>query len=158
MGFPVVPRTLLDYSIVFLPIWVSFGYSILIPRILGLKESRTIQFLFLSTALGTVFISPFMIIPSYGVLGLFYVYIVVLDRYMTLQWYYYLVEGQKFFMAWLGVLLLATWGVFSFLVSSTIVADLLGLNRRRAIVAEMLFVSMTSSTCILLAWCFVNAI
>ncbi len=144
---PVSP---LDYFLTFLPLVSGIICGWLTIKFLRVAASQYLVFLVSASMFAALILTPLLIIPTYGVIGLFYIYPQVLHRYATLAWQFNVLpkDQYKLIIIYLGF----TWFNIAVWVGPLLTSRILGLQPKKSSLAYVLFVYSTILLTYTTAW------
>lgn len=153
LQLPPAPRSLVDLLLTCLPLFAGFALSILIPLVFSLDIHQYASFFLVTSVFSMLILLPILTIPFLGVVGAFYAYLPVLNRYTTLFWFFEvnLWSSKKIVLTILDSLLL-TWLVVAHIAGSLVCSRVFGLDMKRGVSYYMLFIGLTGTISLFLAW------
>lgn len=137
-----------DFLIV-LPLVTTLISIILVSRLCRIDITTLVPFLTVTMILSFFILTPILTIPLFGVSGIFYVFIKVIDKNATLIWTYLMV-GRKRSVAYLAIFALGSWLIFGGLLGTYLSYRQFHLSFRRAAVSYLFTLGLSS----LLTWLF----
>lgn len=135
--------TLIRDCFIFIPFIAILVSSCVVCRLLKIKFSVHFPFLVVSLFLSSLVLSPLLTLPLFGVTGIFYVYLEVLERRDTLVWIY-LVWGHKREFASVAVYALISWLILGGLAGTYLSHRLFNLGFKKAVSSYFLTMGMSA--------------
>ena len=144
------PHSGLDYFLTFLPMFVAVICGWFILRFSGVSGSLHLVFFVLAGMFAALAFMPVLVVPAYGVLGFFYVYVPVLTRHATFAWLRVVLPKDSIKLVLM--MMLFTWFNIGILGGSLLAGRLLCLPVKRSSLIFILFVYSTLLVTLSVAW------
>ena len=139
-----------DFFII-LPLIVMVISFVIVSRIFHINISTLVPFFAVTFLFSSFVLVALLTLPLFGVLGIFYMYVEVINRRGTLVWTY-LVMGQKREVAFLGTYTLLSWLILGGLLGTYLSHRLFDLSFKRAVYSYFSTVGLSVILTWFLAW------
>ena len=136
-------QTLVQDLLILLPFLAMMISVVLVSRLSKIDISVFVPFITVAGLLSFFVLTPILTLPLFGISGIFFTFIKILDKNATLVWTY-LAWGRKRSVAYLGIFTLTSWLIFGGLLGTYLTHRYFHLSYRKATTSYFLTLGLSS--------------